>query len=142
MEVHYRLMWQGQQIISVQSDVLMGNVSIPESDELTAFPGNGNGYKKRRKEIVPSQEQFHMLSQFFSAEFIHLNKISENEKDSSSTDSLKLSNDDDNVVLKEKSGNPGYKKGMPLITASYELVENKIDKKVIHLKVSYSQNFG
>ena len=124
-------MWQGQQIISLESDVLMGNVSIPESDELTAFPGNGNDYKKRRKEIVPSQEQFHMLSQFFSAEFIHLNKISETEKDSSSTDSLKLSNDDEKVVLKEKSGNPGYKKGMPLITASYKLVENKNDKKVI-----------
>ena len=132
MEVHYRLMWQGQQIISVQSDVLMGNVSIPESDELTAFPGNGNGYKKRRKEIVPSQEQFHMLSQFFSAEFIHLNELSENEKDSSSTNSLKSFNDD-NVDLKEKSGNPGYKKGMPLITASYELVENKNDDKVIYL---------
>ena len=134
-------MWQGQQIISLQSDVLMGNVSIPESDELTAFPGNGNGYKKRRKEIVPSQEQFHMLSQFFSAEFIHLNKLSDNEKDASSTDSLKSINDDD-VVVKEKSGNPGYKKGMSLITASYKLVEKKNDKKVIYLIVSSSQNFG
>ena len=124
-------MWQGQQILSLESDVLMGNVSIPESDELTAFPGNGNGYKKRRKEIVPSQEQFHTLSQYFSAEFIHLNKLSENEKDASSTDSLK-SSIDDNVVVKDKSGNPGYKKGMPLITASYELVEKKNNKKVIY----------
>ena len=119
----------------------MGNVSIPESDELTAFPGNGNGYKKRRKEIVPSQEHFHMLSQFFSSEFIHLNKLSEKEKDPSSTDSLKSFNDD-NVVLKEKSGNPGYKKGMPLITASYKLVENKNDMKVIQLIESISRNFG
>ena len=76
-------MWKGQDILSIQSDVLMGNVSVPETDELTVFPGNGNGHKKRRKEIVPSQEQFHSLFQIFSAKFVYANSVSKNEKDTS-----------------------------------------------------------
>ena len=123
-------MWQGQEILSVQSNVLMGNVSVLETDELIAFPGNGNGYKKRRKEIVPSQEQFHLLSQIFSTKFIHVKKSSENEKDLNLEQSFKSSNSANSVLIK-KSGNPGYDKGMPLITALYELEEIKGVKKVI-----------
>ena len=123
-------MWQGQEILSIQSNVLMGNVSVLETDELIAFPGNGNGYKKRRKEIVPSQEQFHLLSQIFSTKFIHVKKSSENEKDLNLEQSFKSSNSANSVLIK-KSGNPGYDKGMPLITALYELEEIKGVQKVI-----------
>ena len=122
-------MWKGQDILSIQSDVLMGNVSVPETDELTVFPGNGNGHKKRRKEIVPSQEQFHSLFQIFSAKFVYANVVSKNKKDTSLEKHLESSN---NVKANQsrKSGNPGYNKGMPLITALYKLEEIKGGKKV------------
>ena len=119
-------MWQGQQVISVESDVLMGNVSVPEIDELTA-------YIKRRKEIVPSREQFHSLFQYFSATFVNEKKISENEHNLNSEISLK-STKDENLEQRKKSGNPGYNKGTPLISTTYELEEIKETQKVLLLR--------
>ena len=126
-------MWKGQDIVSVQSDVLMGNISVPETDELTVFPGNGDGHKKRRKEIVPSQEQFQSLFQIFSTKFIYSNSVSENEKGKSFEKHLESSN---NVHANQnrKSGNPGYNEGMPLITALYKLEEIKDGNKVINIR--------
>ena len=135
LEVHYQIMWQGQQVIAVQSDVLMGNVSVPEIDQLTAFPVGGNGYKKRRKEIVPSREQFHSLFQYFSATFVNLKKINENQQDFSSEISLKPKKDEI-LGRKKKSGNPGYNKGMPLISTLYKLEEIKERKKVLSIIVN------
>ena len=108
LEVHYRFIWDGQRILSVDADILMGNISLPE-DLLIALP------VKKHKEMVPSRQRFHLLSQFFSVTFNHLANGSNNTLSNSgkSTQKSKLSD-------AHRSGNPGYEKGMPILTALYK----------------------
>ena len=93
-------------MISVEADILMGNISLPENT-MTVFSGNGD---KKRKEIVPSRQRFYLLTQFFSTSF-----------QPTGIDSIPtpVSGKDPSEMLIRKSGNPGYNKGKPLLSALY-----------------------
>ena len=87
LEVHYTLGWSGNKILSVEADVLMGNLSLPE-DLLAIIPGNV--YTKRR-EIVPSRQRFHTLTQHFTTTFKYIS--TENNVDSAQEEKMHSAND-------------------------------------------------
>ena len=122
LEVHYPLGWSGNKILSVEADVLMGNLSLPE-DLLATIPGNV--YTKRR-EIVPSRQRFHTLTQHFTTTFKHIS--TENDVDSVKEEKMHSANGVNEPVL--KSGNPGYNKGKPLLFAPYKFQEIATEDKV------------
>ena len=125
LEVHYTLGWSGNKILSVEADVLMGNLSLPE-DLLATIPGNV--YTKRR-EIVPSRQRFHTLTQHFTTTFKHIS--TENDVDSAKEEKMHSANGVNEPVL--KSGNPGYNKGKPLLPALYKFQEIATEDKVTSL---------
>ena len=100
----------------------MGNLSLPE-DLLATIPGNV--YTKRR-EIVPSRQRFHTLTQHFTTTFKHLS--SENKVDSAQEEKMRSATSVNDPVL--KSGNPGYHKGKPLLSALYKFQEIETKDKV------------
>ena len=95
----------------------MGNISLPDQTVKTVSSPTIYG-PKRRKEVVPSRQRFTTLTQFFSASFEH-----------HSSDSIQKEDDDDGELKKHtadshiihKSGNPGYVKGRPILSAQYNL---------------------
>ena len=130
LEEHYTLGWSGNKILSVEADVLMGNLSLPE-DLLATIPGNV--YTKRR-EIVPSRQRFHTLTQHFTTTFKHLS--SENKVESSQKEKMRRANGVNEPIL--KSGNPGYSKGKPLLSALYKFQEIANEDKVASSIYDYS----
>ena len=130
LEVHYTLGWSGNKILSVEADVLMGNLSLPE-DLLATIPGNV--YTKRR-EIVPSRQRFHTLTQHFTTTFKHLS--SENKVESAQEEKMRSANGVNEPIL--KSGNPGYNKGKPLLSALYKFQEIATEDKVTSSIYNYS----
>ena len=127
LEVHYRLIWNGKRVKSVEADILIGNISLPE-DTLTPIPENGAW---KWKEKVPSMQRFYELSQFFSATFTHLKfeNITMVPKPGDPTKGFNKPGHTQN----KKSGNPGYNEGKPLISALYEMEEIKEKRQVITL---------
>jgi hypothetical protein len=122
LEVHYRLLWNGKRVASVEADILIGNISLLE-DTLTPIPENGD---RKWKEKVPSMQRFYEVSQFFSSTFTHL-KV---ENITKIPNPGKIINEHGDTQT-QKSGNPGYNEGKPLISALYELQEIKDKRAVI-----------
>ena len=125
LEVHYKLIWNGKRVASVEADILIGNISLPE-ETLTPIPDHGD---RNRKEKVPSMQRFYEVSQFFSATFTHRNFGNTTVTSKTGQPSKSLNKDGDNQT--QKSGTPGYNKGKPLISALYGMEEIESKSVVI-----------
>ena len=123
LEVHYRFNWNGSRVISVEADVLMGNISLPENSTET-LSGNGD---KKQKEIVSSRQRFHFLYQFFSTSF---KSFDIDDSTTSMGKQPRLRENSNKLSIVHKSGSPGYNKGKPLLSALYKF-KKVVDKQKV-----------
>ena len=98
LEVRYDIFWQGQNVTKIVVNVLLGNFSM---------------IQPRHKDLA-SKSDFQHLHQIFSVNFKH--------------DKNQNTNDQVNLFIISRSGNPGYDIGKPLISA-----KNISDKEIAFL---------
>ena len=105
LEVHYDFVWQGGDVDQVNVEVLMGNISLPRNFKRAANNG---------KRFASNQQSYH-LTQLFSVDWKHKHA-------------------EDVPPRQQRSGNPGYEIGKPLLSIHSTSDDTNVTKVAAEMK--------